>query len=72
MVISIEKVHDILAHASDEATRKTSQVLGWILMQGTLPSCKSYLIAKAKQKNICKTRAREKAEKPGECIFSSS
>ena len=47
-----------------------AQVLGWVLAQGTLPSCIPCFIAKAKQKKICKTGMEEKAEKPVECIFS--
>ena len=31
-VMFIAKVHDLLEHVSEEATRKTMQVLGWVSM----------------------------------------
>ena len=67
--MSFAKTHHLLGHASKEATRKIEKVIEWVLMQATMPPCKSCTIAKAKQKNQCKTITKEKAEKPGECIF---
>ena len=49
MVMSTTKAHDLLGHASEETTRKTVQVLGLVLMQGTFPPCKSFSLAKAKE-----------------------
>ena len=70
MLMSIAKMHDLLGDAGEEARRKTAQVFGWVLMQVTKPPCKSCTVAKAKQKNICKSNNGEKAKKPTEFLFS--
>jgi hypothetical protein len=46
----IEKAHAILGHLSKETTRRTAAALGMGITRGTLKTCKSCAIAKAKQK----------------------
>jgi hypothetical protein len=52
---TIEQAHVSLGHSSEDAARKTTKALNWILTKGTLKPCNAYAAAKAKQKNVPKT-----------------
>jgi hypothetical protein len=55
--MTIEQAHVRLGHSSEDATRKTAKALNWILTKGTLKPCDACAAAKAKQKNVPKTRS---------------
>jgi hypothetical protein len=50
--MNIERAHAILGHSSEETTWRTAAALGMGITRGTLKTCKSCAIAKAKQKNL--------------------
>ncbi len=50
--MKIKQAHAILGHSSEETMRQTAAVLGMGITRGTLKTCKSCAIAKAKQKNL--------------------
>ncbi len=61
--MSIERAHAILGHSSEGKTRQTAAVLGILIARGTLKTCESCAIAKAKQKNVNNVSEGEKAVK---------
>jgi hypothetical protein len=48
--INVKQAHEYLGHLSKDTTRMTAKYLGKNLLRGSLPVCKSYAIAKAKQR----------------------
>jgi hypothetical protein len=60
--MNIERAHAILGHASKGATRRTAAALGMLITRGTLKTCESCAIAKAKQKNMNNESEGEKAD----------
>jgi hypothetical protein len=61
--MSIERAHAILGHSSEAKTSKTTAALGILVTRGTLKTCESCAIAKAKQKNVNEESTGEKAVK---------
>ena len=54
--ITIIKAHKILTHCGEADTRKTCKHLGIELTRGCLPSCLDCGLAKARQKNLPKSK----------------
>ena len=50
--MSIEQAHAILGHARERKTQQTAAALGILITTGALKTCKSYAIAKTKQKTV--------------------
>ncbi len=50
--MNIERAHAILGHSSKETMQRMAAALGMGITRGTLKTCKSCAIAKAKQKNL--------------------
>ncbi len=61
--MNIEQAHAVLGHSSEETTRQTAAALGMGIIRGTLKTCKSCAIAKAKQKNLNNESEGAKADK---------
>jgi hypothetical protein len=61
--MNIEQAHAILGHSGEETTRWTAAALGMGITRGTLKTCKSYSIAKVKQKNFNNESEGAKADK---------
>ncbi len=61
--MSIEQAHAILGHSSEGKTRQTAEALGIRITRGTLKTCKSCAIAKAKQKHMNDESEGDKAVK---------
>ncbi len=57
--INVKQAHEYLGHLSKDTTRMTAKYLGMILFRGWLLVCKSYTIAKAKQRDIPKEMSGE-------------
>ena len=62
--VSIQKVHDLLGHLNEEATRATAKYLDWNLTHGALKNCEFCAKGKGK-KNIAKKSKHVKADVPG-------
>ena len=60
---NIEQAHVILGHSSKETTRLTTALLNMRITRGTLNTCKSCAILKAKQKNLNQESEGVKANK---------
>jgi hypothetical protein len=52
--LNIDMTHCLLGHWNEDPVQKTAKELGWVLMHGTLMSCKHCSRSKAKQKNVSK------------------
>ncbi len=50
--MNIEGANAILGHASKDTTRRTAAALNMLITRGTLKTCESCVISKAKQKNL--------------------
>ncbi len=61
--MNIERAHAILGHASKDTTRRTAAALNMLITQGTLKTCKSCAISKAKQENLNQESEGTKANK---------
>jgi hypothetical protein len=48
--IGIMKVHELLGHKSEDNTRATAKVMGWVITHGTMESCVHCARSKATQK----------------------
>ena len=67
--ISIKTAHERLGHLSEEETRKTAKQLGWTLSKGSLGTCESCAIGKAKQKRVKTSEPKEKSNKVNGRIY---
>jgi hypothetical protein len=61
--MNIERAHAILGHSSEDTTRRTAAALNMLITRGTLKTCKSCAILKAKQKNLNQESEGTKASK---------
>ncbi len=61
--MNIEQAHAILGHSSEDTTRRMAAVLNMLITRGTLKTCKSCAISKAKQKNLNYKSKGAKADK---------
>ncbi len=61
--MNIERAHAILGHSSEDTTRQTAAALNMLITRGTLKTCKSCGISKAKQKNLNQESEGTKASK---------
>jgi hypothetical protein len=61
--MNIERAHAILGHAFKDTTRRTTAALNMLITRGTLKTCKSCAISKAKQKNLNQESEGTKASK---------
>ena len=61
--IDIKQAHAILGHSSEDTTRRTTAALNMLITRGTLKTCKSCAISKAKQKNLNQESEGTKASK---------
>jgi hypothetical protein len=61
--MNIERAHAILGHSSEDTTRRTAAVINMLFTRGTLKTCKSCAISKAKQKNLNQESEGTKASK---------
>jgi hypothetical protein len=59
--MNIERAHSILGHSSKDTTRRTAAALNMLITRGTLKTCESCAISKAKQKNLNQESERTKA-----------
>ncbi len=58
---NIKKAHELLGHTIENDTRQMASHLGWTITRGPLGVCESCANAKARQKNVSKISAGEKA-----------
>jgi len=58
---NIKKAHELLGHNNENDTRQMASHLGWTITRGPLGGCESCANAKARQKNMPKISAGEKA-----------
>ena len=70
--INIQKLHEMLGHASEDVVRKTAKYYDWELF-GKFEKCENCAISKAKQKSVSK-ESTSKSTVPGErlCFDISS
>jgi hypothetical protein len=61
--MNIEQAHAILGHASKDTTRWTAAALNMLITRGTLKTCESCAISKAKQKILNQESEGTKASK---------
>ena len=61
--MNIERAHAILGHASKDTTRRTAAALNMLITRGTVKTCESCAISKAKQKNLNQESEGTKANK---------
>ncbi len=61
--MNIEQAHAILGHASKDTTHRTTAALNMLITRGTVKTCESCTILKAKQKNINQESEGTKANK---------
>ena len=50
--LTLHEVHAKLGHPDKEKARRTAKALGWTMVDGTMESCESCAMGKAKQKNV--------------------
>jgi hypothetical protein len=68
--MSVHRAHALLGHTNENKTGKTAKYLDWELSRGELKPCEDCALAKAKQKNVPKSReGSHKATKPNEHIY---
>jgi hypothetical protein len=67
--LNIKKAHELLGHMSEDMTRKVAKHLGWEITKGTLQTCESCAIGKAKQKNVPKKSDHVGSKVNGERVF---
>ena len=70
--VNVQKLHEMLGHASEDVVRKTAKYYGWELF-GKFEKCENCAISKAKQKGVSKESTMKSAV-PGErlCFDISS
>ena len=51
--VNVQKLHEMLGHASEDVVRKTAKYYGWELF-GKFEKCENCAISKAKQKGVSK------------------
>ena len=61
--MNIEQAHAILGHSSKDTTRWMAAALNILITRGTLKTCKSCAILKAKQENLNQESERVKSDK---------
>jgi hypothetical protein len=61
--MNIKQAHAILGHSSKDTTHWTSAALNMLVTRGTLKTCESCAISKAKQKNLNQESEGTKASK---------
>ena len=61
--MNIKQAHAILGHSSKYTMRRTAAALNMLITRGTLKTCKSCAILKAKQKNLNQESEGTKASK---------
>ncbi len=61
--MNIKQTHAILGHSSKDTTRWTAAALNMLITRGTLKTCKSCAISKAKQKQLNQESEGAKASK---------
>ena len=67
--LNIKKAHELLGHMNEEMTRKAAKHLGWEITKGTMKTCESCAIGKAKQKNVPKKSDHVGSKANGERVF---
>ena len=65
--IHIQKLHEILGHASEDVVRKTAGYYGWDIF-GKFEKCENCAISKAKQKGVNK-ESKVRSSTPGERLY---
>jgi hypothetical protein len=69
MKLNIGRAHELLGHMGEDMTRKTAKHLGWQITRGTLQTCESCAIGKAKQRNVPKISDHVTSKVNGERVF---
>jgi hypothetical protein len=59
--VNVHRLHQMLGHSGEWSTRATGNYLGMDIARGALEPCESCALAKARQKNVPKVSAGEKA-----------
>jgi hypothetical protein len=67
--MNIKQAHSILGHSSKDTTRWTAAALNMLITRGTLKTCKSCAISKAKQKNLNQKSEGKKASKFNDWVY---
>ena len=62
--INMTKVHALLGHWDENATRQSAAALGWIITRGKIKPCKNWAKGKARKRNVYKKSTGQKATVP--------
>ena len=66
IVLTLAQAHTKLGHTDVKKTKRTAKAMGGTLKDGTMESCASCALGKAKQRHVPKKSDTLRATKPGE------